>query len=196
MVSFPEPHDFDDPAFYEVVTRIAEGVVREYDCETLHIVRIDHWFGPKWMRFEGKVLGAAGAHSFPGRLIVPPFHPHRVVRELALARQSDGSYCADIQKKALHGQRTSGENQFVRIPRPDGAGRRAYLWFSGDSKATGIGCVMAYVVSREPREDVVWYLEHERSRGWARHRIFGISERELQRIYQGDRVAVSIPVDQ
>jgi len=67
--------------FVEKARALAIGVAREYSPDRLYRIRIDNWFGPKWMHFAGKF--SAGKHAYLGvhkiRLHVPPFVPHRVI---------------------------------------------------------------------------------------------------------------------
>jgi hypothetical protein len=73
----------DSVEFIAKARALAIGVAQDYEPARLYVIRIDNWFGPKWMYFAGKFTAgkgfAAGAHKC--RLHVPPFVPHRVVAE-------------------------------------------------------------------------------------------------------------------
>jgi hypothetical protein len=62
---------------------LALGVARDFEPARLYVIRIDNWFGPRWMLFAGKFTAgkgfAVGAHKT--RLHVPPFVPARVVEQ-------------------------------------------------------------------------------------------------------------------
>jgi hypothetical protein len=77
----------DSAEFIEKARTIAIGVAQEYEPARLYVIRIDNWFGPKWMHFAGKFTAGKGAaigvHKTP--LHVPPFVPHRVVGERVFA---------------------------------------------------------------------------------------------------------------
>ena len=66
----------DAEQFFEYVLAIAGGISQNYAPKEFLIIRIDNWFDWKWLRFSGKVLGAAG---FSNKILtVPPFVPSRV----------------------------------------------------------------------------------------------------------------------
>ena len=71
-----------------------------------YVIRIDNWFGPKWMHFAGKFPAgkgfAVGVHKTI--LHVPPFVPHRVVAERVFAGPN---YEEAATRPPLHIERTS-----------------------------------------------------------------------------------------
>ena len=44
----------DSAEFIETARAIAIGVAQDYEPARLYVIRIDNWFGPKWMHFAGK----------------------------------------------------------------------------------------------------------------------------------------------
>jgi hypothetical protein len=132
----------DSAEFIGKARAIAIGVAQEYEPARLYVIRIDNWFGPKWMHFAGKFT--AGKHFYAGthkaRLHVPPFVPHRVVAERVFA----GPYFEETVAAApLH----------IEIPSKIALQRRisdidkdaAFVWFSGESEAQKRGAVMVYL---------------------------------------------------
>ena len=77
----------DSNEFMRKVQALVVGVPRDYVPARLYVIRVDNWFGPKWMHFAGKV--SVGKHFYAGihkvTLHVPPFVPHRVVAERVFA---------------------------------------------------------------------------------------------------------------
>jgi hypothetical protein len=132
----------DSAVFIEKARTIAIGVAQEYEPARLYVIRIDNWFGPKWMHFAGKFTAGKGAaigvHKSP--LHVPPFVPHRVVGERVFAGPD---YEKTVAAAPLH----------IEIPSKLALQRRiedidkdaAFLWFSGESEAQKRGAVMVYL---------------------------------------------------
>ena len=94
---------------------IARGAIAAHDPTHLTIVMIAGWFGPKWLGFQGKVLGIAGAHNHPKNetpdgYSVPPFNPTRVVAEQRFHREPDRSWREQHSCDRLHISQTSERN--------------------------------------------------------------------------------------
>lgn len=142
------------------------------------MIRIDHWFGPRWLGFCGKLYGIAGVRTRRGtaRLTVPPFHPHRVqfAREFHLGE--GGAFVDRGPDSSLHDWRNSHDN-INRSMR-----RGVYGWSSGDTASTGRGAVMVYVVT--PHWSTAWYAGFERRTEWCLTTTKWISP---QRVLQGLR---------
>ena len=121
----------DSPEFMKKVQAIAIGVARDYLPARLYVVRIDNWFGPRWMHFAGKV--SVGKHFYAGihkaKLHVPPFVPHRVVRERVFAGPD---YDEAIARPPLHIECASMLALTRRIADVDK--EAAFVWFSGQSE--------------------------------------------------------------
>lgn len=73
----------DSVEFVAKARALAIGVAQDYEPARLYVIRIDNWFGPKWMHFAGKFTAGKGAAIgvHKTRLHVPPFVPSRVVRQ-------------------------------------------------------------------------------------------------------------------
>lgn len=120
----------DSPEFMRKVRAIATGVARVYLPACLYVVRIDNWFGPRWMQFAGKV--SVGKHFYAGihkvTLHVPPFVPDRVVAERVCAGPE---YDETVARPPLHIECTSMLALTRRIADVDK--EAAFVWFSGQS---------------------------------------------------------------
>ena len=54
VAEFVSTQQGDQAEFIEKARALAIGVVSECGPARLYVVRIDNWFGPKWMHFAGK----------------------------------------------------------------------------------------------------------------------------------------------
>ena len=132
----------DSAEFIEKARAIAIGVAQEYELARLYVIRIDNWFGPKWMHFAGTFTAgkhaSIGAHKSP--LHVPPFVPHRVLAERVFAGPD---FDEAVATAPLH----------IEIPSKIALQRRiadidkeaAFVWFSGESETKKRGSVMVYL---------------------------------------------------
>lgn len=85
---------------------------------TIHTVTIDGWFGPKWLGFRGKALGALGIHDsvHDENVAIPPFVPARVLREERWSFSS-GIWERELPARPLHIAQRSEANQARKIRR-------------------------------------------------------------------------------
>jgi hypothetical protein len=150
----------DAPEFVEAVRKYVTHALTTTKIESAFVVKIDNWFGPKWLKFSHKVAGTLGVAS--SDLVVPPFVPNRVVSEEYLLCTDEGSFLRADSPRPLHVKQPSGQNARRRISRlfPD----TALFWWSGASQRNGRGCLKAYLPDGEGH--VPWYVELSRDRGW------------------------------
>ena len=161
----------DDADFLKVVTAIVLAVGVRCCPHDLIIVKIDSWFGPRWLGFEGKIVcGAVGSRN--ASLRVPPFTPARVRYEWALRVPS----FEDRKRPRIHRRVRTTDAVWRRLDKvaPD----TAIVWFSGASAANGRGSVMVY--ARERVDSYGWYAGWLRTDGtWLPTQLRDISRREL-----------------
>ncbi|MGA2350202.1 MAG: hypothetical protein ABSF70_07210 [Terracidiphilus sp.] len=124
------------------VRAVAVGVARDYEPARLYVIRIDNWFGPKWMHFAGKFTAGKGAAIgvHKTRLHVPPFVPSRVVEQRVFVGPD---YEETVAAAPLHIECPSKQALMRRIADIDKDA--AFLWFSGESEAQKRGSVMVYL---------------------------------------------------
>src|SRR5204862_2461526 len=67
----------DDPIFINLTQRLIHGIVSTRRPKEYCVVRIDNWFGERWLNFSGKTLGALSVHKRT-KVTFPPFVPSRV----------------------------------------------------------------------------------------------------------------------
>ncbi len=167
----------DAPDFVRQVEQVANGVIRRHAPETLVLIKIDNYFGSKWLGFSGKALGLLGVWHNPdyhpaNNIRIPPFVPNRVVSQRRFAgpayEEIDGG-------KPVHKQIPGGValNRKAATAVPSSA----LVWYSGESKATGRGALMAYVPvggSYWP-----WYAALETGEPWCVTETLGIKREDL-----------------
>jgi len=150
----------DDPSYIGKVQRIINGAVAMCAPESVSLVRLDGWFGPRWFGFSHKVMGAFGV-SYLDTLVVPPFVPKRVTQERTY-RRTDSSFVVKHGERPIHISQTSDENRHRNIHKlyP----RRAFFWWSGASAESGRGVLMAYLPT--PDSHIAWYAGLVKDDAW------------------------------
>ncbi len=167
----------DSPGFIARVEAVVARAIHGRPAE-VYLVRIDNWFGERWVGFGGKVLGAAGVH-FRDAHVLPPFVPSRVVRQVCYRYSAQQQqYLPEECAEPLHIKQTSSDNlrRVVSTLLPNAA----LIWFSDRSAETGRGSVMAYVPARPDHE--AWYASFRADREWAADRLIGITQTELEMV--------------
>lgn len=122
----------DDETFIEIVSDVVNGMLLDTKGAGVSVVKIRDWFGPKWLGFSGKKLGAFGVRAIP--LTIPPFHPNRVLSQRFYAYSPDLlSYEKVWPPFSLHIQQPSEENFRRRFYNYCYSG--AFVWYSSDWRA-------------------------------------------------------------
>jgi hypothetical protein len=151
----------DDVSFVAYAECLIAGVLQTYRPDEAWIIKIDHWFDHKWLRFSGKVLGALGVRQ--RHLTVPPFVANRLVRQrrYILDKESDGYHRAK-SSRGLHHRGPSAGNLNRRLAQI--APHAAVFWYAGDTRETGRASVMGYVPVDGPYWS--WFVSLERRDHW------------------------------
>ena len=159
------PQFDDEPEFVRQVELAVNGILRRYSPVSLALIKIDNWFGRRWLYFSGKALGSVGIWQAPtdrrpnNFLRIPPFVPERVVSQ---RRFIAPEYREIDPGKLLHRHVTSSVALERRAAEQEP--ETALVWYSGNSNANGRGALMAYIpvgTSYWP-----WYAELERAEPW------------------------------
>jgi hypothetical protein len=185
----------DSAEFMERVRALTVGVARDCEPARLYVIRIDNWFGPRWMHFAGKALGLVGVHPLRP-LHVPPFVPHRVVAERVFAGPA---YEETVVMPPLHIECPSSRALLRRITDIDKDG--AFVWFSGVSEAQRRGAVMVYLpidsdqTARDGlRRTGAFYVGFsEREMGWEPSMLRGVSRGEVAHLQESGRALAAEP---
>jgi hypothetical protein len=200
VAEFVSTQQGDSAEFMEKARALAIGVARDYEPARLYVIRIDNWFGPRWMHFAGKYT--AGKHFAIGlhktRLHVPPFVPHRVVAERVFVGPD---YEETVAAAPLHIECPSKQALSRRIADIDK--EAAFVWFSGESEAQKRGSVMVYLpVAFDPKAPrrgklgrhgafYVGFSQGEIS--WEPAMLRGVSRTEVAHLEESGRALIDNP---
>jgi hypothetical protein len=155
--------DIDDaPDFVRQVEQVANGVIRRQAPDTLVLIKIDNFFGSKWLGFSGKVLGAVGVWHNPSyhpanNVRIPPFVPNRVVSQRRVSGPAYGE--SMVASRSIRGGTALKRMAATEAP------KSALVWYSGESESTGRGAVMAYVPAGDSYW--LWYAASETGESWS-----------------------------
>jgi len=188
LAEFISMQQGDSTEFIAKARAIAIGVAQEYEPARLYAIRIDNWFGPKWMHFAGKFTvgkGAAiGVHKT--KLHVPPFVPSRVVAERVFAGPD---YEETVVAPPLHIECPSKQALLRRIADIDKDA--AFLWFSGESETQRRGSVMVYL---PVATDAAFYVGlSQRETSWEPAMLRGVSRSEVAHLEESGRASLDNP---
>ncbi len=196
VAEFVSTQSGDSAEFMEKVRALTVGVALDYKPARLYVVRIDNWFGPKWMHFAGKfsVAKGAGFGVHPMTLHVPPFVPHRVVAERVFAGPD---YEETVVAPPLHIECPSKQALLRLIADIDKDA--AFFWFSGESEAQKRGVVMVYLsVASDPsvrrkgslRRSGAFYMGFsQRELSWEPAMLRGVSRGEVTHLEESGRAS-------
>lgn len=153
------PIELLPPELPSNISEVIAGLIAATEPQQFVVTRIDNWFGPKWLGFKYKLLGAFGVRaivnldkSWPLR--VPPFHPHRVRAISCAVRAGDCSAWSLKDPPILHIHQRSSDNglrKFAHI-----AGDRTCAVWLGDDGA-GRWAVMVYRSGADG--ETAWYVD-------------------------------------
>jgi hypothetical protein len=174
------PDTDDSPEFIALVEQLCLGVVFRFKPKQFVIIKIDNWFGSKWLGFSGKALGAVGRwdkpHDRPATEIrIPPFVPNRVISQ---RRFSAPSYDEVNAGKPIHKQIPSSEALLRKAALH--APQTALAWYSGNSIASARGALMVYI----PNEGSYWpwYAGWEQRKGWRLIESWDITPEQIEQL--------------
>ncbi len=194
VAEFVSTQQGDSDLFIEKVRAIAIGVAQDFEPARLYVIRIDNWFGPKWMHFAGKFTAGKGAAIgvHKARLHVPPFVPHRVVAQRVIVGPD---YEDTVAAAPLHIECPSKQALARRIADVDKGA--AFVWFSGESEAKKRGSVMVYLPTVSDlkgrrqkllRSTGAFYVGFsQRNEDWEPAMLRGISRGEVAHLEESGR---------
>jgi hypothetical protein len=158
----------DDPVFVNEVVGLVRGAVTIAAPKSVFIVKIDSWFGPRWLSFSCKMMGAFGV-SYLDELVIPPFVPRRVRSERSYEWVGD-HFVETYGTPPLHIWQTSEANKGRRLK--DMHPHAAMFWWTGNTRSTGRGALMAYLPT--PDGHTNWYAELRLDGEWKFGRLLGV----------------------
>lgn len=196
VAEFVSAQQGDSYEFIAKARAITLGVALDYEPARLYVIRIDNWFGPRWMHFAGKVLGLVGVHPIRP-LHVPPFVPHRVMAERVFAGPD---FETTVPMPQLHVQCPGSRALHRRIADIDE--HAAFVWFSGQSEAQGRGSTMVYLPvasAQTGRQDGLrgtgaFYVGFSQARTiWHPTMLRGVSRGEVEHLEETGRALSGLP---
>jgi hypothetical protein len=172
--------DSDEPAYISQIETILSRVTVDYEPSSFIVVKIDNWFGDRWLEFSGKILGAVGARSHKTPTL-PPFVPNRVISQHEFMLSPEGFVATSNPTPPLHRKQPSEQNLKRKLA--DVAPGSAIAWYSDRSKSTGQGALMCSV----PHGDAYWnwYAGFSEEKHWAPTKCVGITIQELDQLEAG-----------
>jgi len=174
----------DDPEFMSTLDSFVRGALDRYRPDSVVVVRVKNWFGPRWFKFSGKMLGAVGIHK--ELLTLPPFVPARVLSETHFRRRG-ANYVQEEATAPLHIRQSSSSNLQRRV---SGFGpKAAFVWYSAESKSNGRASVMSYLPTPEGHRPL--FLQFSNASGWKLTQSIGIGGQELIELLGERRVPVA-----
>jgi hypothetical protein len=170
----------DDPEFVRRVELTVNGILRSHSPASLAVIKIDNWFGARWLGFSGKFGGIAGFTLRPSfrtrkRLRIPPFVPERVVFQ----RRFCGPEFEEIDSGKpvhLHVPSSVALRRMAAVEEPD----VALAWFSGKSKKNDRGALMMYIPAGDSYW--AWYAELQRAEPWRITKAWEIKHEDLSNL--------------
>jgi hypothetical protein len=170
----------DDAAFLAIVKELVEGLVVSMEPRSVYVMRVDNWFGPRWLGFAGKIcqgLLGTGRNITDDAISIPPFVPARIVSERCFVRAAD-EY-VESSEGSLHRHQVSAENVNRRLVKRAGDG--LFVWCSAASAENERASLMV-VVTKGTEQDA-WYAGFvKRADGWSYGHLSGVGRDQLARI--------------
>lgn len=179
---------FDDPAFLAVIDRLVARLVERDHPQDVHIVAIDNWFGPKWLRYSGKgvvafpygysagIVVALDDH-YQDKLTFPPFTRNRIVSEHYFARLGDGGYEERCPTHLVHRRRWRWKEQQLHRRVIDFSASGLFVWYSSRTVSNDRASLMVYHSTSAGTGG--WYAGFVAKDGWRIEHAKGIDRAVL-----------------
>jgi hypothetical protein len=145
---------YDTSEFTRQIECIVSAVISDASPLQFYVVKIDNWFGQKWLRYFRTREDQIKHQNFEP--YIPPFKPSRIKSELLFTLGESHRYEESQLTKSLHKGKTSGPNRFPADS--------VIFWWSGNSKCNGRGSLITCVPT--PVGPVSWYIELSEQYSW------------------------------
>ena len=170
-----KPVELEATEFVARVQDVVNGAAKLHRPSEFTVIRVDNWFGSRWLEFSGKMIGAIGVRM--KTLTFPPFVPSRLHSAGRFVRDESLNQYSKIEGgRSPHRWQTSSQNLHYRPS--EVAPKGAYFWFSGQSGSNGRGALMAYIST--PDDWWAWYAGFMADHDWRAIQTIGITEKELR----------------
>ncbi|MCP4492635.1 MAG: hypothetical protein GY820_35805 [Gammaproteobacteria bacterium] len=175
-MKYIDENENDDQEFLEIVQEVISGTIEKSHPDFSLVLKMDNWFGEKWLGFSHVVMGAFGVAY--GNLSIPPFVPERVISQSSFIHKAADDISVEALNNPLHIHQTSEGNKrgCRKIDRAYPSG--AFFWWSGNTKKNGRGCLMSYLPSENGHHP--WYVGFAKSPTWSIKEVKGISRTMLE----------------
>lgn len=185
----------DDPTFLAVVDRVIAALVSRDRPQDVHLVHVDNWFGPKWLRYSGKgvvafpkgyTLGIVVAldDHYQEKLTFPPFTRNRIVSEHYFARTTGGAYEEQCPAQLVHRRRWRWREQKLHRRVADFSASGLFAWYSSGSLKNDRASLLVYATSGESA--YAWYAGFVLRDAWRIEHVKGVELDALLRLISGD----------
>jgi hypothetical protein len=174
----------DARPFVGLVEAAVSGILALNQPESLRLVHVDNWFGPKWLGFSAKVAGGVAIWMDEEHLTLPPFVPGRILSEQCWELDRPSDYLPVESPLSLHVSQHGGAN-LRRLASSEAPGQ-AIVWYSGNTASNQRGAIMAYVPSRDAYR--TWYVELDGGKSWSTSKTKGISRDGFEALLSGKTV--------
>ena len=166
------PAESDVPEFLAKVELLIRGALAGVSCDRACVVKIDNWFGRKWLSYSGGGMWG----WWNADLTLPPFVLNRVVSLTHYMRSAaTGDFEITATGPVVHRKQSGTSNTHQQLWKT--VPGVALFWYSGNSKPNARGSLMAYLPG--PEEPTPWYVEMWQSKDWAACRTVHITPRML-----------------
>jgi len=181
--------------FLAVVDRIIGALTARDRPQDVHLIHIDNWFGPKWLRYSGKGVVAfpmgyalnrvvALDDHYQDKITFPPFTRNRIISEHYFSRAADGEYGEGWPDHLVHRRRWRWKEQKLHRRVETFSASGLFAWYASGTVANDRGCVMVY--SSHGESVFGWYAGFVRSDAWQVEQVKGIDRELLLELAAGD----------
>jgi len=169
----------DNPNFILNCEKIIHNRIELWKPTEIFVTRIDNWFDQKWMEFSGTIMHEISV--WKGETTIPPFHPNRIESSEFYQKTAE-KYVEKQNPKTLHIYQESKDNLKRRISEFTNDG--LFVWYSGNSKANGIGTLMCYLVRES--QCLPFFISLSEKKKWNVSQTKGILRNEIQEIIENE----------
>lgn len=176
----------DDPTFLAVIDRIVGSLVLRDRPQGVHLVHVDNWFGPKWLRYSGRGVVAfpmgyatnrvvALDDHYQDKLTFPPFTRNRIVSEHYFARTNKGEYEEQCPAHLVHRRRWRWREQKLHRRVADFGASGLFVWYSSGTVGNDRASLLVYGSIGE--NACAWYAGFLLREAWQIEHVKGIDPR-------------------
>lgn len=183
MIDVPDEDDAA-PEFASVRDDLLRGMLATVQPAQVYLVKVDQWFGGKWLGFSCKRLGAYGLWA--DRLTLPPFHPNRIACQRHYSRAgTEPRYDFDGEGCRLHVGQPSESNLARTVDRTPFRSA-SLVWYSGATRRLDRASLMVYYNTPDTEPGYVWTsgwhasFRRKPEGAWGVDRTDGIARNELE----------------